>query len=110
MWKHEECMMGIKLKIFIISLFFTAVCWSQSWDDNISNNAIQVSRLRCEYLANPLGIDETEPRLGWIVTSEARGQRQTAYQISLSNPCCLPYRQASFGKSGPLGQRQGRQQ
>ncbi|HEC01929.1 MAG TPA: alfa-L-rhamnosidase [Phycisphaerales bacterium] len=78
-------MMGIKLKIFIISLFFTAVCWSQSWDDNISNNAIQVSRLRCEYLANPLGIDETEPRLGWIVTSEARGQRQTAYQIRVAS-------------------------
>ncbi len=38
-------------------------------------------RLRCEYRANPLGIDEAAPRLSWIVTSGERGQKQTAYQI-----------------------------
>lgn len=42
---------------------------------------IRVHRLRCEYLSNPLGIDEVEPRLSWIVTSNQRGARQTAYQI-----------------------------
>ncbi|MHB8902711.1 MAG: family 78 glycoside hydrolase catalytic domain, partial [Thermoguttaceae bacterium] len=43
--------------------------------------ALKVERLRCEYLADPLGIDETAPRLSWIVTSDQRGQRQTAYRI-----------------------------
>jgi alpha-L-rhamnosidase len=38
-------------------------------------------RLRCEYLANPLGIDVREPRLSWAVESEQNGQAQTAYRI-----------------------------
>jgi alpha-L-rhamnosidase len=38
-------------------------------------------RLRCEYRENPLGIDETAPRLSWIVVSGERGRKQTAYQI-----------------------------
>jgi alpha-L-rhamnosidase len=41
----------------------------------------QVDRLRCEYLENPLGIDVTKPRLNWLMRSDERGQRQTAYQI-----------------------------
>ena len=41
--------------------------------------------LRCEYLANPLGIDVRNPRLSWILESEARNQRQTAYQILIAS-------------------------
>jgi len=37
--------------------------------------------LRCEYLANPLGIDVCKPRLSWKLTSTQRGQRQTAYRL-----------------------------
>jgi alpha-L-rhamnosidase len=37
--------------------------------------------LRCESKADPLGIDERQPRLSWIVESAARAQKQTAYQI-----------------------------
>ena len=42
-----------------------------------------VTYLRCEYRANPEGIGELHPRLGWILQAEAgaRGVRQTAYQI-----------------------------
>ncbi len=39
------------------------------------------SRLRCEYKEDPLGIDETMPRLSWIVLAEGRARRQTAYRI-----------------------------
>jgi alpha-L-rhamnosidase len=35
--------------------------------------------LRCESKTDPLGIDECQPRLSWIVESAARGQKQTAY-------------------------------
>ncbi len=42
------------------------------------------SYLRCEYLADPLGIDEPAPRLSWIVESGERDQRQTAYRILVS--------------------------
>ena len=31
------------------------------------------SQLRCEYLVNPPGIDETHPRLSWVVESEPAG-------------------------------------
>ena len=37
--------------------------------------------LRCEYLVNPQGLDETQPRLSWRVASAARGARQSAYRI-----------------------------
>jgi alpha-L-rhamnosidase len=40
--------------------------------------------LRCEDLADPLGIDMTEPRLSWRYAPDAgvaRGTRQTAYRI-----------------------------
>lgn len=46
--------------------------------------SIHPTTLRCEYLTNPLGIDETAPRLSWIVESSKRGEKQTAYQIVAS--------------------------
>ncbi|MEA2064584.1 MAG: glycoside hydrolase family 78 protein [Gemmatimonadota bacterium] len=46
---------------------------------------MNVTRLRCEYLENPLGIDETRPRLSWILESSERGQKQTAYRILVAS-------------------------
>ncbi|HEX8200961.1 MAG TPA: family 78 glycoside hydrolase catalytic domain, partial [Isosphaeraceae bacterium] len=43
------------------------------------------ARLRCEARVNPLGIDERRPRLDWLVESDQRGQRQTAYQILVAS-------------------------
>ena len=40
-----------------------------------------VSYLRCEYLVNPEGLDERFPRLSWLMKSDRRGARQTAYRI-----------------------------
>lgn len=44
--------------------------------------------LRCEYRANPTGIDVLQPRLSWILQPShagARNERQTAYQIVVSS-------------------------
>ena len=38
-------------------------------------------RLQCEYRVDPLGIDESVPRLSWALESEGRGQVQSAYRI-----------------------------
>jgi alpha-L-rhamnosidase len=38
-------------------------------------------RLRCEFLANPEGVDSANPRLAWSFRSKARGQVQTAYRV-----------------------------
>ncbi len=42
-------------------------------------------RLRCEYLADPLGVDTASPRLSWLVESPQRGDRQKAYHILVSS-------------------------
>ena len=42
-------------------------------------------KLTCEYAVDPLGIDTREPRFGWRLESEARGQMQTAYRILVAS-------------------------
>jgi len=52
--------------------------------------ADDVTNLRCEYRDNPLGIDAAKPRLSWTMNAgtqktEARGQKQTAYQVLVAS-------------------------
>lgn len=49
-------------------------------------SGVSVHDLRCEYLTNPIGIDVQLPRFSWkfIDPDHERGQRQTAYQIIVS--------------------------
>ena len=42
---------------------------------------LKPEQLRCEYLENPLAIDEPRPRLSWILQSIERGRKQSAYQV-----------------------------
>jgi phosphohistidine phosphatase SixA len=46
---------------------------------------MNVTNLRCEYRSNPLGIDVLAPRLSWVLVSDRRGARQTAYQIQAAS-------------------------
>ncbi|QDU71456.1 alpha-L-rhamnosidase [Mucisphaera calidilacus] len=48
---------------------------------------LALTYLRCEYQENPLGLDETSPRLSWQLTSRVRGQAQTAYRVLVA---CTP--------------------
>jgi alpha-L-rhamnosidase len=41
--------------------------------------------LKCEYLVDPLGIDEVLPRLSWTLESEVRDQIQSAYRIVVAD-------------------------
>ena len=50
-----------------------------------AETTVRVGRPRVEYRANPLGMDVAQPRLSWILESERRGARQTAYQILVSS-------------------------
>ena len=43
--------------------------------------APKATKLRCEYLANPLAVEAAAPRLSWIIESDGRGVKQTAYRI-----------------------------
>ena len=45
---------------------------------------LQIKRLRCEYLTDPVGIEVVQPRLSWELgfgLPERRGSRQSAYRI-----------------------------
>ena len=37
--------------------------------------------LTCNYLSNPLGVETPQPRLSWVLESQSRNARQSAYQI-----------------------------
>jgi len=52
-----------------------------------SNPSVSPTALKCEYRVNPLGIDNTSPRLSWKLEQEnlVRGQKQTAYRILVSS-------------------------
>lgn len=62
--------------------------------------------LRCEYLANPLGIDTTQPRLSWkllAADAKARGLKQSAYQLLVaSSPELLAEGKADLWDSGKV--------
>ncbi len=64
---------------------------------------LTASDLRCEYRANPLGIDVTRPRLSWLVAATERGQRQTAYQVLVaSSEASLQKDKGDLWDSGPV--------
>lgn len=68
---------------------------------------LHVGELRCEYLNNPLGIDAAQPRLSWIVNSNDRGQKQTAYQILVaSSPKALRKGRGDLWDSGKIASDQ----
>lgn len=66
-----------------------------------SEAALTVYDLKCEYYANPLGVDVAQPRLFWKLASSGRGARQTAYQILVaSSPKLLAQAQGDLWDSG----------
>ncbi|GAL70864.1 alfa-L-rhamnosidase [Jejuia pallidilutea] len=71
----------------LIGIAFVMVCFTGC----NSSSTFVLADLKCEYRTNPLGIDNTTPRLSWRIIEEknTRGQKQTAFQIlvasSLSN-------------------------
>ena len=42
------------------------------------------AELRCEYMKDPIGIDQINPRFSWSLQSSIRGKAQGAYQILVS--------------------------
>ncbi len=56
-----------------LGLFFTACA--------LPSHAISASELRCDYRVHPLDIDNLKPCLGWVLHSDRRAERQSAYQI-----------------------------
>lgn len=47
-------------------------------------SALQIEKVKCEYAVDPVGIDTLEPRLSWVLSSEERGEDQSAYQVQVA--------------------------
>lgn len=48
-----------------------------------ASSSLQVKRMCCENLVQPLGIDNVHPHFSWQTVSEMTGDRQTAYEIQM---------------------------
>lgn len=51
----------------------------------VKTEGIKAYGLRCEYSENPLGIENDFPRLSWLLGSNERNQKQTAWQILVAS-------------------------
>jgi len=74
-----------------------------AWSSVTKNLPLTPTHLRCEYLVNPLGIDVEKPRLSWVLQSDVRGQKQTAYQVLVASaPEVLAKDQGDLWDSGKV--------
>ena len=92
------------LDIPVATLCLLLVAGVSAWADIPAGAAsLKPAALRTEYQVNPLGIDETQPRLSWQVASDRRGEAQTAYQILVaSSPQLLQRDQGDLWDSGKV--------
>jgi len=54
-----------------------------------ANAQLQISTLSVEHLTNPVGLDETQPKLAWVLTSKQRNVMQTAYEIQVADNAAM---------------------
>ena len=73
--KHR-CVAIRSSAILLLSFLVTAL---------FSNAQVSLKNLRCEMLANPIGIDAPQPRFSWQLESNQRNVVQTSYQIVISS-------------------------
>jgi alpha-L-rhamnosidase len=84
------------LPLLALLPFFTSCNADSPGPDKVVN-------LRCEYRVDPLGIDQTQPRLSWMIESGKQGEQQVAYQIvASSSPLLLAKEQADLWDSGKV--------
>jgi alpha-L-rhamnosidase len=76
---------GIAAFVFSAFAIFQPTCQTALAADPAG---IVPQRLQCEYLINPEGLDQVQPRLSWNLGStdaDARGELQTAYRILVAS-------------------------
>jgi alpha-L-rhamnosidase len=87
----------------LLATIAVVVCCSGS----VTDAGLTVDHLRCEYCADPLGIDAAAPRLSWLLQSTERGQTQTAYHVLVaSSVATLAEGQGDLWDSGQVASAQ----
>jgi len=54
-------------------------------ETHYNGKGLMPAYLRCESLVEPIGLQETAPRLSWVDESGERNQRQTAYRVLVAS-------------------------
>ena len=87
----------------LLTLIVEAACLS-----SVSQGAPAApEQLRCEGLANPLGIDRAQPRFSWAIPSGVRGLAQTARQVLVADsPDALAAGRGTLWDSGKVASNQ----
>ncbi|HQE42993.1 MAG TPA: family 78 glycoside hydrolase catalytic domain [Phycisphaerae bacterium] len=70
------------MRRYLIGLSALSILWMTP---ALVRAEMRITRLHCEYQTNPLGIDTRQPRLGWVLESTVRGDRQTACQVLVAS-------------------------
>jgi alpha-L-rhamnosidase len=87
----------------LIASFLVCAFFPFTGTASAAEQSLHPTNLRCEYLVDPLGIDQTSPRLSWMLESSHRGDRQTAYQVVVaSSPELLTKDQGDLWDSGKV--------
>lgn len=68
------------MKKIYLGLFLSVIMAMASYG---ASSSLQVKRMYCENLVQPLGIDNVHPHFSWQTVSEMTGDRQTAYEIQM---------------------------
>ncbi len=70
------------LKILFISLTLSSL---NSCRDNDVLEGLVIDNITVGYLINPVGIDDPEPSISWMMTSEEKNKKQSAYRIKVAH-------------------------
>ncbi len=78
-------MSEIDMKKNYVLLTITVVAIALFTGNASAEVPVKITKLRCEYLENPLGIDVAQLLMSWICESNERGQKQTVYSVLVAS-------------------------
>ena len=77
-------MKSLSVSPLLVSFFIVIILTGSLFSQPMDLGPSPPSKLRCEYLQNPTGIDIEKPRFSWALGHSERGRSQFAYQIIIS--------------------------
>ncbi len=72
----------LERSVYILFIILSIILFMYSPTEAAS---LSVQSLKCEYLVDPCGVDKNPPRLSWMLESDQRGVKQSAYHILVAS-------------------------
>ncbi|VAX20187.1 alpha-L-rhamnosidase [hydrothermal vent metagenome] len=72
------------MKNIIATLILLSLIGSENYPQDNNNISLKIEKMKCEYTSTPINVDRLKPRFSWLLSSNVRGQKQTAYQVFIS--------------------------